>query len=177
MTAPPAAVATEPGRSPSGANRGGILALWVALAVGLPGLIVALSPLSTVDLAYGIRTGQLVLDGAGIPRADSFTLTAAGLPWIDQQWLAHVIFGAAYGLGGWAALQVLWVGVVAATAGLTARAAFVAGAGLRTSVLVSLAGFTIAAEGLGLRAQVLGLLCLSLLLVLIAGRRDRPSLL
>ena len=151
-------MAAEPGRTPAAANRSGILAVWVALAVGLPALLVALSSLSTVDLAYGIRTGQLVLGGAGIPRVDSYTFTAAGLPWIDQQWLAHVIFGWAYGIGGWAALQVLWVGLVAATVGLIARAAFVGGAGLRTSVLVALVGFTVAAEGLGLRAQVLGLL-------------------
>jgi len=151
--------------------------VWVALVVGLPSLLVALSTLSTVDLAYGIRTGQLVLGGSGIPRVDAFTFTAAGLPWTDQQWLAHVIFGGVYELGGWAALQVLWVGVVAATVGLIARAAFVGGAGLRTSVLVALTGFTVAAEGLGLRAQVLGLLCLAVLLLLVAGRRDRPNLL
>jgi hypothetical protein len=127
-----------------------------------------------VDLAYGIRTGQLVLGGAGIPRADTLAFTAAGLPWVDQQWLAHVIFAALYGIGGWAALQVLWVGVVAATVGLTARAAFISGAGLRTSVVVALAGFIVAAQGLGLRAQVLGLLCLAILLVLVAGRRSHP---
>ena len=154
-----------------------MVAIWVALAVGLPALVVALSPLSSVDLAYGIRTGQLILGGAGIPRGDVFTFTAAGQPWVDQQWLAHVIFGAVYGLGGWTALQVLWVGVGAATVGLTARAAFVAGAGLRTSVIVSLAGFVVAAEGLGLRAQVLGLLCLAVLLLLVASRRERPNLL
>jgi hypothetical protein len=108
---------------------------------------------------------------------DTFTFTAAGLPWVDQQWLAHVIFGAAYGIGGWAALQVLWVGVVAATVGLTARAAFIAGAGLRMSVVVALAGFAVAAQGLGLRAQALGLLCLAVLLVLVAGRKARPRLL
>jgi hypothetical protein len=176
MKAPPA-MTVEPGRAPSVATRSGIVAAWVALAVGLPALIVALSPLSTVDLAYGVRIGQLVLGGAGIPRVDAFTFTAAGLPWVDQQWLAHVIFGAVYGLGGWAALQVLWVGVVAATVGLTARAAFVAGAALRTSVIVALAGFMVAAQGLGLRAQVVGLLCLAALLVLVAGRRDRPTLL
>lgn len=149
--------------------------VWVALAVGLPAVVVALSPLSTVDLGYGIRTGQQVLGGAGIPRVDAFTFTAPGLPWVDQQWLAHLIFGAVYGLGGWAALQVLWVGVVAATIGLTARAAFVAGAGLRTSAIVAVAGFMVAAEGLGLRAQVLGLLCLAALLVLVAGRSSRPG--
>ena len=165
----------ELGRAPSGAVRSGIVATWIALAVGLPALIVALSPLSTVDLAYGIRTGQLVLGGAGIPRVDTLTFTAARLPWVDQQSLAHVIFGAVYGLGGWTALQVLWVGVVAATIGLTARAAFVAGAGLQTSVIVALAGFMVAAQGLGLRAQVLGLLCLAMLLVLVVGRRDRPN--
>jgi hypothetical protein len=132
--------------------------------------------MSSVDLAYGIRIGRMVLDGTGIPRFDAFTFTAAGLSWVDQQWLAHVIFGAIYTIGGWAGLQVLWVSVAAATVGLTARAAFLAGAGLRTSVFVALVGFVVAAPGFGIRAQVLGLLCLAVLLVLVAGRHDRPGL-
>ncbi len=148
--------------------------MWVALAVGLPAFVVALSPLSTVDLAYGVRAGQLVIGGGGIPRVDAFTFTAAGLPWVDQQWLAHVVFGEAFSLGGWAGLHVLWVGVVAATVGLIARAAFVAGAGLRTAVFVALVGFLVAAQGIGLRAQALGLLCLAALLLVVAGRRGRP---
>ena len=175
MGIPRALTTVAPGRAPGDAGRDGILAAWVALAVGVPAIVVALSSMSTVDLGYGIRTGQLVMTGAAIPRVDPFTFTAAGLPWVDQQWLAQVIFGAIYGLGGFAALQVLWVGVVMATVGLAARAAFISGAGLRTSVVVSLMGFMVAAQGLGLRAQALGLLCLAILLVLVAIRRSRPG--
>jgi hypothetical protein len=175
MGIPRALTTVVPGRAPGNAHRDGILAAWVALVVAVPAIVVALSPMSTVDLAYGIRTGQLVLTGAVIPRVDPFTFTAAGLPWVDQQWLAHVVFGAVYGLGGFAALQVLWVGVVVATVGLTARAAFISGAGLRTCAVVAMAGFVVAAQGFGLRAQVFGLLCLSILLVLIAVRRSRPG--
>ncbi len=177
MKAPPATLPADIGRSPSAWPRGAVVVAWGALAIGLPALVVALSPMSTVDLAYGVRTGQQILSGAGIPRQDGFTFTAAGLPWVDQQWLAQLVYGSVYGLGGWPALQVLWVSVVAATVGLTARAAFVFGAGLRTSVVIALVGFVVAAQGLGLRAQVLGLLCLAVLLVLVAGTRTRPSLL
>lgn len=176
MRVPAATPTGRTGRAQPGASHTGIVVVWLALAMGLPAVVVALAPLSTVDLAYGIRTGELILSGAGIPRADTTTFTAAGHPWVDQHWLANVIFGASCGIGGWSALQVLWVGVVAATVGLAARAAFVAGAGIRTSVVVALAGFVVAAQGFGLRAQALGLLCLAIVLVLVASRRDKPGL-
>ena len=149
--------------------------LWAGVAILLPALLVSVAPVSTVDLAYGIRAGALVLDGAGIPRVDTFTFTAAGLPWVDQQWLAQVIFAAAFRAGGWPTLATLWVVIVASIQALLWRASRSMGADARSTGVALLLGFVVAAQGIGLRAQVLGLLCLAGLLALVADRRRHPG--
>jgi hypothetical protein len=146
--------------------------LWAGIAVLLPALLVSVAPVSTVDLAYGIRAGALVLDGSGIPRVDTFTFTAAGLPWVDQQWLAQVIFAAVFRAGGWPALATLGAVIVASIQALLWRAARSMGADARSTGVALLLGFVVAAQGIGLRSQVLGLLCLAGLLALVADRAE-----
>ncbi len=148
----------------------GLRLLWAGITILLPGLLVSVLSMSTVDLAYGIRAGGQVLDGAGIPRIDTFTFTAAGLPWIDQQWLSQAIFAATYRLGGWPALAALWAVVIVAIEALLWRVARSMGAGVRTTGVTLLLFFVIAAQGSSLRSQVLGLLCLAALLALVADR-------
>ncbi len=59
--------------------------LWAVLAVLLPVLAAFIANLSSVDLAYHLRAGGEILDGHGIPTHDTYTFTAAGQPWLDQQ--------------------------------------------------------------------------------------------
>ena len=80
-----------------------------APGVSSAALLVSLAPVSTIDVGYGTRAGQLFLDGAGIQRSDTFTFTAAGLPWVNRQWLGQVLIAAGYRAGGWAAAVALSV--------------------------------------------------------------------
>ena len=81
--------------------------LWAVLAILLPALAALIANLSSVDLAYHLRAGGDILGGAGIPRADAWTFTALGQPWLDQQWGAQVILAAVYRLAGWTGLVLL----------------------------------------------------------------------
>src|SRR3990170_3498612 len=81
--------------------------LWLALAVLLPGLTALLASLSAVDLAYHLRAGGEMLDGGGIPGADTYTFTVAGQPWLDQQWGGQVLLAAVWRLTGWTGLVIL----------------------------------------------------------------------
>jgi len=153
----------------------GVRLLWAGITILVPALLVSVASISAVDMAYGIRAGGQVLDGAGIPRIDTFTFTAAGLPWIDQQWLAQAIFAAVYRFGGWPALATLWGVIIAAIEALLWRAARSMGAGVRTTGVALLIGFVVAAQGSALRSQVLGLLCLAALMTLVADRKDHPG--
>ena len=71
------------------------------LAVALPVLATLIGSLATVDLTYLIRAGEEIFATGRIPNVDTWTFTAAGLPWVDQQWGTEVIFATVYRLGGW----------------------------------------------------------------------------
>ena len=66
-------------------------ALWTFLAISLPMLAALLAPMSTVDLTYHLRAGAEMAASGSIPTVDTWTFTAAGEPWFDQQWGAQVI--------------------------------------------------------------------------------------
>src|SRR5215831_16203505 len=105
--------------SPDVRRRGITLAqLWAFLAVGLPVLGAMIAGLSSVDLAYHLRAGELFLDTGRIPTTDTFTFTAFGDPWLNQQWGAQVILAAVYRLAGWTGLQILRAALVGVTFGL-----------------------------------------------------------
>src|SRR2546423_14311273 len=89
-------------------------ALWLFLAVALPVLAALLANLSSVDLAYHLRAGGMILDTGTIPTHDTFTFTAAGTPWLDQQWGAQVILAAVYRLPRRTGLLVLPAALVRA---------------------------------------------------------------
>ncbi len=148
--------------------------LWAFLAVALPVVAALLAPLSTVDLAYQVRAGQLMVDQGAILRADPFTFTAAGLPWLNQQWGAQLVLGTLYDIGGWgllAALRALLVGIVF---GLTYRSCRDGGASRRAAAWLTLAGFGVSAVALGMRPQLVGMALFALTVWLVAGRRRDP---
>ena len=150
--------------------------LWAALAILLPALAALIANLSSVDLAYHLRAGGMILDGAGIPRTDMWTFTAFGEPWLDQQWGAQLILEAVYRLAGWTGLVVLRAVLVGTLFGLLLLACRLRGADLRRAAWLSLAAFVVSAVALALRPQLFGMVLLALVLVLLAMRRQRPRL-
>ncbi len=150
--------------------------LWAALAVLLPVLGSLIASLSTVDLAYHVRAGQLILDTGTLPSPDTFTFTAAGLPWLDQQWGAQVLFAGVFRIGGWALLAVLRASLVGLIAWLVFRACRSSGAGTRVAAWLTLAGFGVGLVALGLRPQLLGMVLFAATIAVLAARDRRPSL-
>jgi hypothetical protein len=150
--------------------------LWAALAIMLPVVAALAATLSAVDLAYHLRAGEQILAGGGIPRVDTFTFTAAGREWVDQQWGAQVVLAATYRLGGWVGLILLRAALVGTLFGLLYLACRMRGADVRTAAWMSLTAFIVAAPALALRPQLIGMVLLAIALVLVAGRRAHPRL-
>ncbi len=150
--------------------------LWACLAVLLPVLGALLATISTVDLAYHLRAGAIVIDTLALPSPDSFTFTAGGLAWLDQQWAGQAVFAAIYRLGGWALLAVVRAGLVGLGAWLVYRGCRSAGAGIRVAAWLTLAGFAVGLVALGLRPQLLGMVLFAATLAILAGRREHPRL-
>jgi len=149
--------------------------LWAFLAIGLPVLGALIANLPSTDLAYHLRAGAAILDGAGIPAADTWTFTAYGAPWTDQQWGAQVIFALAYRLGSWTGLVLLR----AVLTGLIFGCLFLIGRrrGLiaRDAALLTLAAFLVSAVALGLRPQLIGMALFAVVLALVTDRRAHPG--
>ncbi len=149
--------------------------LWAFLAVALPTLAALIASLSTVDLAYQLRAGAQMLDGQGIPTVDTWTFTAAGTPWLDQQWGAQLVLAAAYRLAGWTGLVVLRAGLVAVIFACLFEIARRRGIGVRLAALLTLAAFVVAAPALALRPQLIGMALFAVVLLLVTDRRRHPG--
>lgn len=148
--------------------------LWRSLAILLPILAAILAPLSTVDLTYHLRAGAEILASGAIPSVDTWTFTARGEPWFDQQWGAQVVLALAERIGGWTGLVVVRAaatGIVVACLAVIARRH---GLGARRATLLVLASFAVAAPAMALRPQLLGLACFALVLLLVDHRREHP---
>lgn len=150
--------------------------LWTFLAVALPVLASLIAPLPTVDLAYQLRAGDDILAGRGIPSVDTWTFTAAGVAWLDQQWGAQVILAGAFNAAGWTGLAILRAALVGLVFGLVLLAVRQRqpGLGTRAAAWLALGAFIVAAPALALRPQLLALACFAGMLALLAGRHRRP---
>ena len=152
-------------------------ALWSYLAIGLPVLAALLAPMSTVDLTYQLRAGAEMLATGAIPAQDTWTFTVAGTPWFDQQWGAQLILRLVEQLGGWTGLALVRAGLTATIVGSVFYVARRRGLDARTSALLTLAAFLVAAPAMALRPQLFGLVLFALLLVVIELRHKRPRVL
>jgi len=149
--------------------------LWTLLAVLLPVLGATIAPLSTVDLAYQVRVGDLMRASGSVLSADPLTFTAAGQPWLNQQWGVGVLLSLGYSAGGWAGLalfRALLVGLAVGLVFWTARRWLP----VRPAASLSLASFVVGIGALALRAQLFGIVCFVLVIALLADRRGRPRL-
>jgi hypothetical protein len=151
--------------------------LWTTLAILLPIVGALIATLSSVDLTYHLRAGAQILDGGGIPRTDTWTYTASGAPWLDQQWGAQAILAATFRVGGWTGLVIMRAALVGLLFGLLFLACRVRGADLRRGAWLTLGAFFVSAVALALRPQLFGMVLLAATLVLVAGRRRWPRLL
>src|SRR3954467_15154685 len=96
--------------------RGWLISLLVGLGVYLKICVDARAVLGDGDTLTHIVVGQWILEHWAIPFQDPFTFTAKGQTWVPHEWLAEIVFAAAYDTLGW--------GAVVATTALAAAVAF-----------------------------------------------------
>lgn len=104
-----AAVLDEgPGQSTSVRARVGSELGWL-----LGGLIVLLAfrmgvgPLHDNSFLTHLATGRLILSEGGVPRADPYSFTASGEPWVVQSWMASVVYATTERVAGLGGIRVL----------------------------------------------------------------------
>lgn len=68
--------------------------LFVAL------FVMSVQPITDPDLWWHLRTGELIAETRAIPRADPFSFTKNGAPWVEHEWLANLALYGLYRLAG-----------------------------------------------------------------------------
>ncbi len=147
-----------------------LAALWAVVGGGLPAIASLGVGISTIDLAYQIQAGRIMLATKDLLARDPFTFTAAGHPWLNQQWGAQILFAWVYGVGSWLGLALLRAALIAGTFRLLYDVFRKRGLSGRGAGVLCVVVFVVGAPGLGLRPQSFGLLLFALVLWLLDRR-------
>jgi hypothetical protein len=128
--------------------------LWLGIAVYFLLLFNGEILLGDSDTYWHIAVGRWILDHGAFPRADIYSFTKAGEPWISTSWLAQVLYARAYDWAGWAGPIVL---AAAAIATAFALLAFILGSRIPTryAILIPLTALLLSGSHLLARPHVL----------------------
>ena len=88
-------------------------------AAAFTGVALTTSRLLTPDAYLDLYAGRWIA-AHGLPRHDPFTVEGHGRAWIDQQWLAHLVYYRMWQLGGYALVGALSALLVATAVGMAA---------------------------------------------------------
>jgi hypothetical protein len=78
-------------------------------------LFMAVRPMIDSDTWWQLRTGQWILDHRALPEVDRFSFTRNGEPWYYPGWLSEILMAEFNNLGGLAAVNLLFTGLIVAT--------------------------------------------------------------
>ena len=137
--------------------------------------VFCLTQLAEVDHYWHLLAGQQILDEHRIPRADSFSFTSSGRPWIDLHWLFQVMLASVDRIGGWTGIDLLKVGLIVGGFGLALGAALRRAGPLAVAPLATLAVLA-SQERFALRPEAASFLRLGALLLCLEMGRTRPGL-
>jgi hypothetical protein len=104
------------------------------------------------DSYYDLYAGRYIA-AHGIPRHEVLTVAARGQDWIDQQWLAHLLYFEAWRFGGFVALALLSSVLIASAFGLLGALLIERGVAPHRALSWSLLAFVICLGSTVIRAQ------------------------
>src|SRR4030095_12240523 len=81
--------------------------IWLSIPILLVAGFGFLLKLRLVDFWWHLKAGEIIVNTRSIPNTDLFSFTAAGQPFILQNWFVAVIYYATYRVGGLALLVFL----------------------------------------------------------------------
>jgi hypothetical protein len=101
-------------RSSAGAHLPDIVFVLLAGFAAFAFVTVLSSAFADGDTGWHIATGRWIVEHGSVPRADPFSFTARGRPWVAHEWLSEVAMYAAWRWGGWSGLILLFGAAMAA---------------------------------------------------------------
>jgi hypothetical protein len=129
-------------------------------------LLLTLLPLTDPDYFWHLKTGEYIVDHAGLPAGDVFSHTRAGHPWVLHEWLFEVLLYATSAAFGATGVRVLAATLIVGALALSfTTAERVASAATAWPPLVI--GACAFASGMAPRPQLLTYVCFALYLAIL----------
>jgi hypothetical protein len=116
-------------------------------------VLLLLMPGELVQDSWSTLVGGREIANHGLPHRETLTVMAHGVRWIDQQWLAQILFYEVFRAGGYRLILLVHVALIASAFGLALVAARHRGASPLSVFLVACTCFFVAPWGWQLRAQ------------------------
>ncbi|HEY8765294.1 MAG TPA: hypothetical protein VIM18_13960 [Solirubrobacteraceae bacterium] len=116
-------------------------------------VLLLLMPGELVQDSWSTLVGGREIANHGLPHRETLTVMAHGVRWIDQQWLAQILFYEVFRAGGYRLMLLVHVALIASAFGLALVAARHRGASPLSVFLVACTCFFVAPWGWQLRAQ------------------------
>jgi hypothetical protein len=148
--------------------------VWATVVVLLSVGVTFMFRMSSIDLAYHLRAGEAILSTHGVPSVDTFTFSAAGRAWLDQQWGAQVLLSLVARAGGWDGVAIFHAALVGATFWFLWLACRARGASAWLSAAMTLSGFAVCFYNAGMRPQTMAYPLFTATLWILADRRAHP---
>ncbi len=170
-------VRTHPSTTVQSASIVGRLSLdgvWAFAAIAVATLVGLLGRLSAIDLTYHLRAGQAILSTHRLLGTDTYTFTAAGRPWLDQQWGAQVLMALVYRVGGFPGLSLFRGALVGLTFWFLWKACRARGTSARTASVLTIAGLVVGFLNTGMRPQTVAYPLFTGTLWILADRHTHP---
>jgi hypothetical protein len=149
--------------------------VWVVVAFVVPATFVLVRRLGSLDLAYAVRAGQIMLERGELLRDDVFLFTTRCEPWANQQWGAEILLAGTFDALGWLGLALLRAGCTLGVVALLYGACRSYGAARRQSAWLTLLAAVLVMSGFQLRAQLVGVLLFAAMLWILARRDEHPN--
>jgi hypothetical protein len=110
------------GATASAADWSALLPVLTAAIVYVVVLIVGSKLLNDPDSFWHLTVGQWIVENGSVPRADTYSFTKPGAPWVAKEWLSQVLFAISWEFAGWTGMVLLAAGAFALTFGVFVRA-------------------------------------------------------
>jgi hypothetical protein len=148
----------------------------IAITAIIAGAVLGTFEIANTSIGWHLASGRWILDHGAFLRADPFSFTSAGTPWIDHEWLFQVGVAAVQSAGGAAALGVVRMLTVVALALLLLVISLRSGLSPAAALLLSILCVAGARPRFFLRPELVTLMVVPAIvwLFLSRGRRRTP---
>ena len=132
-------------------------------------------PLLDPDTFWHLAVGREIWQTGHLIRTETFSFTAPGAPWVDEEWLFHVLAYPLWRLGGDGLLRLITAASAALAAGLAYRSARLLGGSAASFSLWFLPLLGVYAERFRFRPEIVSMVFMALLLEVLLRWREAPE--